>query len=237
MATVDEAENEQWPDRLRLSVLRTLAQQAGRRCDLLSDLDVHHVVAGGLEWARPARVVLARWSISINDVANAAILPRRFHQQEGLHRRGFLDVINRRMLNADRLASGVGRQVGKAGARLIITKTIQNMGDELVLRSGDRLASQLQEVIREQSRVLEWVARGMESVGPVPLQKAPRVGRRGLGAGLRLRMRADDGNEGELVAGGSGLPLAAAGGRRAMDMPERHGGDSAVASAKACTSG
>ena len=74
---------------------------------LARELDVHHIVAAGLEGALPGRRLLARWSISVHSVANAAIIPRSFHQGQGLHRQEFLHTINLRLSSAAMFAEAL----------------------------------------------------------------------------------------------------------------------------------
>ena len=129
-------------DRLRRSVKRVL-RSAGVSCSewVEHGFDVHHIVAAALDGAEPGRHVLARWSVDIHNVANAAIIPRCFHRGEGLHRYAFLATVNRRLMAADVFAASLRAQAGPRAGRLIIIKTLQKIGIELVLRSDDVLAS------------------------------------------------------------------------------------------------
>lgn len=172
------------PDRLRLGVIRVLEHGTVGGAEWSSrELDVHHVVAAALDGARPARAVMTRWDVNIHNVVNAAILPRAFHQRQGLHRQAFLEVVNRKLLSADMLANGIFSRAGFATARLIIVKTIQSMGSELVLRSGDAVAFALQSSLR--SRLLTFEGQGVgrqERCGP-------SAGRRTAGGGAQWSVR------------------------------------------------
>lgn len=166
----------EWPERLRRSVRRVLRDYGVSRREWVDrGFDVHHIVAAGLEGAAPGRRVLARWSVSVHNVVNAAIIPRAFHRGEGLHRQAFLDVVNRRVASADMLAEALQVRAGFGSGRLIILQTIQKIGTELVLRSGDPLAIRLQAGLQEQ---VMQAARGAAEVkelrGPAP----PSNGRR-----------------------------------------------------------
>ena len=103
---------------------------------LARELDVHHIVAAGLAGAAPGRRLLARWSISVHSIVNAAIIPRSFHQGQGLHRQEFLQSINLRLSSAALFAEAVLPHGGFAAGRLIMLQTIQKIGSELVARTG-----------------------------------------------------------------------------------------------------
>jgi len=199
----------EWPDRLRRSVRRTLRHAGVSRAEWIErGLDVHHVVAAGLEGAAPGRRVVARWSVGVHNVVNAAIIPRSFHQGQGLHRHSFLDVVNRRLSSADAFATGLLPRVGYGSARLIIVKTIQKIGEELVLRSGDVLALRLQAALQDRASVL--VAPRVE-VEPWPT--CGLVAQKGAGGGqgsYGSAEGADLDDEAVFASRGSRLPLAPA---------------------------
>ncbi len=111
-------------------------------------LDVHHVVAAGLERAAPARVLLATWSVSLNSLANAAVLPRWFHQGRGLHRSFYVEGVNRRLVAADGMASRVGARAGFPAGRRLFLSILRRMGDSLCFETGDALAARLQAALR-----------------------------------------------------------------------------------------
>lgn len=135
----------EWPDRLRRGVHSALSLcQVQRDQWLEHGLDVHHIVAAGLDGAGPGRRMLARWSISVHSVVNAAIVPRSFHQGQGLHRQEFLHTVNLRLSSAAMFAEAVLPHGGFAAGRLIMLQTIQKIGIELVTRSEDAAAIQLQ---------------------------------------------------------------------------------------------
>ena len=139
----------EWPERLRRGVCGAL-----QRCHLeqeqwlAREFDVHHIVAAGLDGAAPGRRMLARWSISVHSVANAAIIPRSFHQGQGLHRQEFLRTINLRLSSAAQFAEAVLPHGGFAAGRLIMLQTIQKIGAELVARSDDAAAIRLQDALQ-----------------------------------------------------------------------------------------
>ena len=97
----------EWPERLRRGVRIAL-----NRCQIeqsqwfAREFDVHHIVAAGLDGAAPGRRLLARWSISVHSIVNAAIVPRSFHQGQGLHRQEFLHTINLRLSSAAMFCGG-----------------------------------------------------------------------------------------------------------------------------------
>jgi len=140
----------EWPDRLRRGVYSAL-----RVCDIERDLwldhglDVHHIVAAGLNGAGPGRGVLSRWSISVHSVVNAAIVPRSFHQGQGLHRQEFLHTVNLRLSSAAMFAEAVLPHGGFAAGRLIMLQTIQKIGIEIVSRSEDAAAIRLQGALQD----------------------------------------------------------------------------------------
>lgn len=143
----------EWPERLRRGVSSILRDCGVLRAEWLArGFDVHHVVAAGLDGAGPGRIVLARWSVSVHSVVNAAIIPRSFHQGQGLHRQEFLDVVNRRLGAAEMFAEALKAQAGFGAGRLIIVETIQKMGSELVSRCGDARAVRLQAALQERLR-------------------------------------------------------------------------------------
>ncbi len=135
----------EWPERLRRGVRNAL-----RRCQVeqnqwvARELDVHHIVAAALDGAAPGRRLLARWSISVHSIVNAAIIPRAFHQGQGLHRQEFLHSVNLRLSSAALFAEAMLPHGGFAAGRLIMLETIQKIGIELVARSEDAVAVQLQ---------------------------------------------------------------------------------------------
>src|ERR1700760_1554601 len=87
---------DEWPNSIRAAVRRVL-QKAGisRTEGFERGLDVHHVIAAALEEAAFPRSVMARWRVNVHSPVNAAILRRRFCQGQGLHRRSYLEVVNR----------------------------------------------------------------------------------------------------------------------------------------------
>ena len=100
-------ENE-WPERLRRGVRSALRLcQVGSSEWIAGGYDVHHVVAAGLSGAEPGRRMLARWSISVHSVVNAAIVPRSFHQGHGLHRQEFLHSVNVRLASGAMFAEAI----------------------------------------------------------------------------------------------------------------------------------
>lgn len=155
------------PDRLRRGVRKVLRGCGVSRTDWIErGLDVHHIVAAGLEGAAPGRRVLVRWSVSVHNIVNAAVIPRSFHQGQGLHRQAFLDVVNRRLASADVLAEALQLRAGFSSGRLIIVQTIQKIGSELVLRSGDPLAIRVQGALQEEA---------MQAARPATNGSEPRV--------------------------------------------------------------
>lgn len=145
---------DEWPDRLRVGVRRVLRGAGVSRTEWFErGLDVHHVIAAALDGAAFARSVLGRWRVSVHNVVNAAILPRRFHQGQGLHRQSYLEVVNRRLMSAELMAERLQSDAGFDPARLIIVKTIQKMGNELVFRSGDVVALRLQAALQQQASI------------------------------------------------------------------------------------
>jgi A nuclease family of the HNH/ENDO VII superfamily with conserved AHH len=52
----------------------------------------HHIVAGGAERAAPARAVLDRFGIGINDAANGAFLPSGVHAR--IHTNAYYETVN-----------------------------------------------------------------------------------------------------------------------------------------------
>lgn len=165
----------EWPDRLRRGVYSAL-----QLCSIETDwhareFDVHHIVAAGLEGALPARRLLARWSISVHSVVNAAIVPRSFHQGRGLHRQEFLHTVNLRLSSAAMFAEAVLPHGGFAAGRLIMLQTVQKIGNELVTRSEDAAA------IRLQAALQALVARsaGSSGGGQHPETVSRSVGRSG----------------------------------------------------------
>lgn len=141
---------DEWPNSLRAAVRRVLRRAGVSRTEWFErGLDVHHVVAAGLDGAAFARSVMGRWQVNVHDVANAAVLPRRFHQGRGLHRQSYLDVVNRRLMSAEALAYRLQSDAGFNAARLIIVKTIQSMANQLVFQSGDAVVGRLQATLQE----------------------------------------------------------------------------------------
>jgi hypothetical protein len=192
-------------DRLRRSVTRVLKDAGVSRSEWVErGFDVHHIVAAALEGAAPGRRVLARWSVDVHNIANGAIIPRSFHQGEGLHRIAFLDVVNRRLLSADMFAARLQAQAGTSAARLIIIKTLQKIGIELVLRSGDVLAFRLQTALQGEAESETERARSVVSTS-----RTRRSGR-GDRVGLRATEGADLGDESVRAPRRLGLPLATA---------------------------
>lgn len=195
---------DEWPDRLRSGVRRVLLKGGISHTEWVRrGLDVHHVVAAGLEAAEPGRMTLARWSVNVHNVVNAAIVPRSFHQSQGLHRQGFVAVVNQRLAAAEMFARALESRAGFAPARLIIVRTIQKIGNELVLRSGDAVAIALQTALQQQT------AADVPSGGGRVRRSAGRT----LGRGGRERANdcaggADRGDEAVLAARRSGHPLA-----------------------------
>lgn len=139
----------EWPERLRRGV-RSVLKRCGVSSDewVASGLDVHHIIAAALEGARPGRVVLERWGVGVHSVANAAIIPRSFHQGRGLHRLAFLQQVNQRLVSAEMFADALMRHAGPNAGRLIMVQTIQKIGNELVLQSGDGVAIRLQAALQ-----------------------------------------------------------------------------------------
>ena len=200
-----------WPGRLRSRVLHFLRLEVALRREwVMRDLDVHHVVAAGSGSASLARSVLERWGVDIDDLPNAAILPRGFHQRQGLHRHAYLRAVNHKLLSADFFAGRVAGRGGFVAGRLIITKTLQGMGDELVLRSGDLMALRLQGMLRP----VQQVAGGGTAEG-FATTDACAGGLAGDPGGV------DECDEAVPASGGYRLPLASSGGRGALAEPER----------------
>lgn len=140
------------PERLRTAVLRAL-RSADEPAQLMftgggSALDVHHVVAAGLERAAPGRLILRYWQVEVHSVANAAILPRSFHQGQGLHRTSFLEEVNRRVLAADGAARVAGARFGNSVGRRVFIDMLQKLGDSMVTGAGDAFAISLQAILR-----------------------------------------------------------------------------------------
>lgn len=137
------------PERLRREVRDALRRCGVNRSEWLEhDLDIHHVVAAGLAGAADGRRTLERWRVSVQCVENAAIVPRPFHQGQGLHRQAFLRIVNQRLAAADLFAAALVEHSGFVAGRLIILQTIQKIGTELVLRSGDVVAIRLQAALQ-----------------------------------------------------------------------------------------
>ena len=154
----------EWPERLRRSVRSAL-----QRCQIepsvwfAHELDVHHIVAAGLAGAAPGRMIMARWSISVHSIANAAIVPRSFHRGKGLHRQEFLHIVNLRLSSAALFAEAIVPHGGFAAGRLIMLKTIQKIGIELATRSEDAAAVRLQDAL--QGLVARSVSAGGSAAG------------------------------------------------------------------------
>lgn len=172
----------EWPERLRRGVSSVLRTCGVPRAQWLAQgFDVHHVVAAGLEGAAPGRKVLARWSVSVHSVVNAAIIPRTFHQGQGLHRQDFLDVVNQRLAAADMFAEALKLHGGFGAGRLIMLQTIQKMGSELVLRSGDASALQLQSALQARLILPAPPGAGARQLRPARAAKASVRGSRERG--------------------------------------------------------
>ena len=60
--------------------------------------DAHHVVAGRARAAAPARAILARWGIDLNDPANGVFLPGARHA--GVHTAEYYEAINKALAGA-----------------------------------------------------------------------------------------------------------------------------------------
>ena len=132
-------------ERLRRNVRSALGHLGVSRSEWVErGFDVHHIVAAALEGAGPSRRLFARWSVSVHSIANAAIIPRSFHQGQRLHRVEFLQIVNQRLAAADVFAEALVQHGGRSAGRLIMIKAVQKIGSELVLRSGDGVAIQLQ---------------------------------------------------------------------------------------------
>ena len=226
------SEEDDWPDRLRLGVRRILFETGVSRAQWVKlGLDVHHVVAAGLDAAQPSRVVMARWSVSVHHFSNAAILPRAFHQGQGLHRQAYLEVVNRRLASADAFAEAMEARAGIEPARLIIIKTIQQMGNELVLRSGAAVALKLQSALQQHMLAADAVPEragrrrsGRSALNGAQSRREPDYGSAG-GAGR--------GDEGLLVTRGPGFPLAATRGRCEVALERRGANGRKLAGAEA----
>lgn len=207
-ATVRSLDSE-WPERLRRGVSSILRSCGVPRAEWLAQgLDVHHVVAAGLDGAGPGRTVLARWSVSVHSVVNAAIIPRSFHQGQGLHRQEFLDVINRRLGAADIFAQALKAHGGFGAGRLIIVETIQKMGSELVSRSGDTVAMRLQAALQDRLRRSGSPGAGGRTLRTAGLAKP--TARRGRERGCASAEGADRDDASVLGPRGSDFRLAAA---------------------------
>ena len=140
----------EWPDRLRRGVSHALSSCQIEAAEWHArELDVHHIVAAGLDGAAPGRHLLARWSISVHSVVNAAVVPRSFHQGQGLHRQEFLHTINLRLSSAAMFAEAVLPYGGFKAGRLIMLQSVQKIGIELVARSGDAAAIRLQGALQD----------------------------------------------------------------------------------------
>jgi len=139
----------EWPERLRRGVRSVLKNCGISHSEWVTrGFDVHHIVAAGLDGAAPGRTLLSHWAISVHSVANAAIIPRAFHQGQGLHRLRFLQTVNQRLASADMFAEALSQHGGVAAGRLIMIQTIQKIGNELVLQSGDVVAIRLQAALQ-----------------------------------------------------------------------------------------
>jgi hypothetical protein len=199
----------EWPERLRRGVSSMLRSCGVPRSEWAAQgLDVHHVVAAGLDGAAPGRRVLARWSVSVHSVMNAAIIPRSFHQGQGLHRHEFLDVVNQRLAAADMFAEGLKMHGGFGAGRLIILQTIQKMGSELVLRSADASAIRLQSALQE--RLMRPASPGAGARQLRPAGAAKASGRGGRERGYASGEGADRDDASVLGPRRSGFRLAAA---------------------------
>lgn len=185
--------DEEWPERLRRGVSSVLRSCGFSHAQWVEHgFDVHHIVAAGLAGAGPARRVLTRWSVSVHHVVNAAIVPRAFHRGQGLHKREFLELVNQRLAAADVFAEALKVHGSFPAGRLIIQKSIQKMGTELVLRSGDALAIQLQAVMAER---LMRSAPAVTGVGKLrPARVGARIGRVSRNRDLAREERADRGD-------------------------------------------
>ncbi len=183
----------EWPERLRRGVRIAL-----QRCQIepsvwfAHELDVHHIVAAGLDGAAPGRRIMARWSIGVHSIINAAIVPRSFHQGQGLHRQEFLHTVNLRLSSAALFAEAVLPHGGFAAGRLIMLQTIQKIGIELVARSEDAAAVRLQDAL--QVLVARSVSAGGSAAGGRTDEEARLAARGGRerfhasgGGGARLK--------------------------------------------------
>ena len=171
-----------WPERLRRGV-RTVLKRCGISQSewVTRGFDVHHIVAAGLQGAAPGRALLSRWTVGVHSVANAAIIPRTFHQGQGLHRLRFLQTVNQRLASGDMFAEALSQHGGTTAGRLIMIQTIQKIGNELVLQSGDVVAIRLQAAL--QGMVTKSPGSGgsggslrSEGVGHVPVRHTRRQG-------------------------------------------------------------
>ncbi len=144
------------PERLRMAVLRALRSvEEPRELPFLAGgapLDVHHVVAAGLERAGSSRLMLRAWSVDIHSVANAAILPRSFHQGRGLHKGCYLDSVNRQIMLADGAARRVAIKAGDSEGRRVFIDMLQKLGDSIVAGAADPVATSLQRILRSSER-------------------------------------------------------------------------------------
>ena len=181
-----------WPERLRRGVRSVLRANGISQSEWAGyGLDVHHIVAAALDGALPGRRVLSRWSLSVHDLCNAAIVPRTFHRGQGLHRQEFLQIINGRVASADVFAEALMRHGGFEAGRLIMIQTIQKIGDELVLRSGDSVALRLQSALQGLLNGSAAAAGNVTRTRPGRTRVASRVVREGSRAAGEGADRAD----------------------------------------------
>lgn len=139
--------------RLRRVVFSTLRSLEGGRAFGLEEglaglIDVHHVVAASIERAAPARALLSAWSVALDGPSNAAMLPRWFHQQHGLHRSSYIEGVNRRLVAADGMARRVRSRAGASEGRRLFRQALCAMGDALCFETGDVGAASLQAALR-----------------------------------------------------------------------------------------
>lgn len=115
-------------------------------------LEFHHVVAQALPGAKQSRDVFARYGVSIDDLANAAILPLSFHQRSGLHTDVFVRNVNRYLRMSSYIADVASTSDGGDAGRDVLLERLRELGDLLSARSGSRYAAAWQAVLRAVER-------------------------------------------------------------------------------------
>jgi len=106
-----------------------LGRQAG------DELDAHHIVGGKLKRAEPARAILDKYQIDINDPANGVLLPGgkgapksispRRHRGSELHSNDGVDAVR------DRLKAAIIGVEDWTTARQRVIDALREIGDEI----------------------------------------------------------------------------------------------------------